>query len=260
MSQYKKKICLIIDQNDDYAYLLCKTLYESNYFNFVTIIFREKNKSKISRFKKFFNKKTLVVTTIFPHKIQKLTKFLKNNKIELAFSLSWHNKIKKKFLNLFSIGIVNFHPSPLPLNRGCHSTFWGIYNNNSHGCTMHFMDENLDRGKLIDQSIFKNRDEYFAEYVFRRTRMLGIKLLRRNLKNFYTNNFKNLKDLSKKKFSSSTYHKKKDINKVTELNTKKNIKVSKLWNLIKATKFLKHGYYIKSGQNKYFIRSIIKKV
>lgn len=256
----KKNICLMIDQSDVSAYLMCKILFKSKYFKFSLVIFRNKNTKNIRKFKKFLDKDTTKIVSSFIHKEKKITNFLKKNKIELAISLAWHNRLRKSFLNQFSTGVVNFHPSPLPLNRGCHSTFWGIYNDTHHGSTMHFMDENWDWGQVIDRIVIPNKDNYFADFIFKKSRMLSVELLKRNCKNLYENNFKKMKKFSKKDLARSSYHKKTDIKKAVILDVNQNIKVKKLWSLIKATKFKKNGYFIKSGKNKYFIRNIISKI
>jgi methionyl-tRNA formyltransferase len=260
MIKSKKNICLLIDQSGEAAYEMCKCLFNSKYFKFSLVIFRNKNINNINKFKKFLDKDTTVIVSSFIQKNKKVPFFFKKNKIDLAICLAWHNKIKKTFLNYFSDGIVNFHPSPIPLNRGCHSTFWGIYNDTNHGATMHFMDTNFDWGKILDRSIFQNKDSHTAEHVFRESRNIGLKLLKKNLKNLRDGNFKSYKNFTKKDLKKSKYHKKTDIHKVTNLNVNQSIKISTLWNLIKATKFKENGYYIKSGKNKYFIKSTINKL
>tara|TARA_X000000950_G_C13882716_1_gene647525 strand:- start:60 stop:785 length:726 start_codon:yes stop_codon:yes gene_type:complete len=236
-----------------------KTLVKSKYFIFDLVIFRKKNRKEIYKFTKLLNKNSRIFVNSFVEKSKKISKYFLKKKIDLAISLAWHNKLKKNFLNHFSLGVINFHPSPLPLNRGCHSAFWGIYNNTNHGSTMHFMDKNWDWGAIIDKLTFPNRDDYFAEYIFKKSRTCSLMLLQKNLKKMRDGNFKNLKKFTKKDLKRSNYNKKNDIKKVTNLNINQTIKVSKLWRLIKATKFGNNGYYINSGKNRYLIRNIIQK-
>ena len=259
MSKFRRKICLLIDQNDHSAYLMFKAIIKSKYFILDLVIFRNKNHKKIKEFTKFLNKDSKFYISSFVEKSKKISNYFLKNKLELAISLAWHNKLKKSFLNNFSVGVVNFHPSPLPLNRGCHSTFWGIYNNTNHGSTMHLMDENWDAGTIIEKSTFKNKDNFFAEYIFEQSRNHSLRLLNKNLKKLRDLNFKNLKKITRKDLIKFRYNKKNDIKKAVNLFTNQKIKVEKLWNLIKATKFGKHGYYINSGKNRYLIRSTIEK-
>ena len=82
-----------------------------------------------------------------------------------------------------------------------------------------------------------------------------IPLIKKNIKKIYINNYKLVKNTTK-----GTYHSKKDIKKVVTLDSKKKIKVSNLWNIIRATKHGNHGYYIKLGNKKFKILSKIQKV
>jgi len=46
--------------------------------------------------------------------------------------------------------VVNVHPSILPFGRGAHPNFWAWYNNEPHGVTLHYVDdEGIDTGPII---------------------------------------------------------------------------------------------------------------
>ena len=50
---------------------------------------------------------------------------------------------------------VNIHNGPLPKYRGVNPINWALKNNeNSHGVTLHHIDEGIDTGDIIDQEIF----------------------------------------------------------------------------------------------------------
>ena len=51
----------------------------------------------------------------------------------------------------FSGGILNLHPSLLPIGRGADPVPWGIIERQKHGITLHLMDESLDTGDIIYQ-------------------------------------------------------------------------------------------------------------
>ena len=58
--------------------------------------------------------------------------------------------LDKKFINRFDKKIVNVHPSLLPKYKGL-NTFRRALKNNEKltGCTMHYVNKNLDSGKII---------------------------------------------------------------------------------------------------------------
>ena len=71
--------------------------------------------------------------------------------------------ISRNFLIKFRKDIVNIHPSLLPKFKGL-NTFKRILENNEKktGCTVHFVNEKLDGGKIIVRksfSISKNDNE-----------------------------------------------------------------------------------------------------
>ena len=253
----KKDIGILADANSSLSYSIIKILTNSKYFNVKFVIFRKKNIYKIKKFNKLFKKKPIFFVSSFPHKEKKIKLFLKKNIVNLVFNSSWHNRLRPSFLNLFKKGIINFHPSPLPINRGCHTAFWGIYNNTSHGCTMHLMDNKIDHGKIIDFIKYKNKDDDLAENITKKSHNLSLKLLKKNLRLVYNYNFKLM---TQSKLKKHQYHKKKDIQKTSTVNIKDKISVKKLWKLIRATKFKKNGYFIQTEKDKYLIRSNISKV
>ncbi len=57
--------------------------------------------------------------------------------------------IKNNILSLPKIGIINSHPGYLPDVRGNNPYIWAIINNLPQGCSVHFIDENVDTGDVI---------------------------------------------------------------------------------------------------------------
>jgi len=59
--------------------------------------------------------------------------------------------IKGDLLKMGKYGIVNLHGGLSPHYRGADCTFWALYNEEPQqvGCTLHFINEGIDTGKLI---------------------------------------------------------------------------------------------------------------
>jgi len=59
--------------------------------------------------------------------------------------------IKGPLLKMGKYGIVNLHGGLSPHDRGGDFTFWALYNGEPDqvGCTLHFINEGIDTGKLI---------------------------------------------------------------------------------------------------------------
>ena len=58
--------------------------------------------------------------------------------------------LSKKFIRNFKKKIINIHPSLLPKYKGL-NTFQRVlkFNEKFTGCTVHYVDEKLDSGKII---------------------------------------------------------------------------------------------------------------
>ena len=59
--------------------------------------------------------------------------------------------IKNELLDMGKYGIVNLHGGLSPQYRGADCTFWVLYNGepDQAGCTIHFINQGIDTGKLI---------------------------------------------------------------------------------------------------------------
>ena len=64
--------------------------------------------------------------------------------------------LSKRFINKFEGKIVNIHPSLLPKYKGLHTHKKVLINKDKFsGCTVHFVSEKLDSGKIILQKRVK---------------------------------------------------------------------------------------------------------
>ena len=194
----KKKIILFGDTTSPTGLKFFNYFSKQKYFEIVLIIFSKKSsKKKIKKIINLFNYKIKFFNENMPHRNKSIIKIIKNNKIELGICTAFPNRIRKSFINLFKKGIINFHPAALPYNKGSHHSFWGIYNNTNHGCTMHLMNKNFDDGQIIDQIKFKNSVELKAGDVFKKSHALMIPLIKKNIKKIYNNNYKFVKNAKK---------------------------------------------------------------
>lgn len=59
--------------------------------------------------------------------------------------------LKSQIIELFKVGIVNFHPGLIPEARGLDALLWSIYRGFPVGVTAHFIDTKIDAGKIIEK-------------------------------------------------------------------------------------------------------------
>lgn len=77
---------------------------------------------------------------------------VRSKNADIIIVASYNKKFPKELLQSVKIGVINSHPSLLPLYRGGNPYFYPIFNNDKvTGATLHFMDENYDTGDIILQ-------------------------------------------------------------------------------------------------------------
>lgn len=87
---------------------------------------------------------------------------------DIIFCFGWSNLIKKELLDLPPMGIIGYHPSKLPSNRGRHPLIWALALGLSQsGSTFFFMNEGADSGDILSQEDFTitNKDNAKSLYI-----------------------------------------------------------------------------------------------
>ena len=81
---------------------------------------------------------------------------------DIIFCLGWSRLLKTKILNISNLGVVGYHPTELPFNRGRHPLIWSLaLGLKKTASTFFFMDEGADSGDILSQktiSISKKDD------------------------------------------------------------------------------------------------------
>ena len=105
------------------------------------------NKSKINNiFVKYSNKRSFE---------NRLLRLLKKNDVDLICLAGFMKILSKSFIRALNLRILNIHPSLLPKYKGL-NTYERIKKNKEKktGCTVHFVNEKLDSGKIILRKYF----------------------------------------------------------------------------------------------------------
>ena len=83
-------------------------------------------------------------------------KYIKKQKIKLGICIGWSHILSKSFINSFAQGIIGYHPSELPNNKGRHPLIWSlILGLPTIGSTFFLMNKYVDQGCILDQKIIK---------------------------------------------------------------------------------------------------------
>jgi phosphoribosylglycinamide formyltransferase-1 len=89
-----------------------------------------------------------------------LIKILKKNDVELVILAGFMRILTSAFLKAFPQKIMNIHPALLPSFPGTHGPKQALeYGVKFSGCTVHFVDEGVDTGPIIIQSVVPVSDD-----------------------------------------------------------------------------------------------------
>ena len=87
---------------------------------------------------------------------KRLLNLLKQNKIQFICLAGFMKILSSKFIKQFNGKIINIHPSLLPRYKGLNTHSRAIQNKDKFtGCSVHYVTEKLDSGKIIMQKKIK---------------------------------------------------------------------------------------------------------
>jgi methionyl-tRNA formyltransferase len=94
-------------------------------------------------------------------------KWLREINPDVIFCFGWSNLIKKEVLSVSPLGVIGYHPSILPYNKGRHPLIWAkILGLEKSGSTFFFMDEGADTGDIMSQKEFHINFEDDAKVLY----------------------------------------------------------------------------------------------
>lgn len=89
----------------------------------------------------------------------------KEQSFDLTVSYTYRYVLTKETINALKNNVVNIHNSFLPWNRGADPNIWSILDDTPRGATLHLIDEKLDHGDIIAQTLLPamNKSELTKE-------------------------------------------------------------------------------------------------
>jgi methionyl-tRNA formyltransferase len=178
-------------------------------------------------------KKKFLLKTSSSNIYSEILKISKTNKFDYIILFRSHVILKKNILRMSKFGVINFHPST-PNYRGIGGINFAIYNNEKYfGSTVHYINEKIDNGKIINVKKFKiNKKNKMLNHLYTQT-LNGMY----NQAKFIFSNLNKLdllcKNAKNEKWSKKLY-KKKDLENLYKIKST-NIKKGELKKIIKAT-------------------------
>ena len=135
------------------------SLVVSNKYNAKGLVYANRYKIK----KKIINYKNIELAE------KEILMNLNKNKIKLICLAGFMKILSKIFIKKFDGKIVNIHPSLLPKYKGLNTHIRAINNKEKFsGCTVHYVNSNLDSGKIIIQKQVKIKKNDTAKSLAKR--------------------------------------------------------------------------------------------
>jgi methionyl-tRNA formyltransferase len=114
---------------------------------------------------------------------------------DLICCFGWSYLLKRQLLNIPRIGVLGYHPSALPLNRGRHPNIWAmVLGLHETASSFFMMEEGADTGDIVSQEKIKIEYQDNARSLYDKTSKVALSQITHIVKEF------NLKgDLPKRK-------------------------------------------------------------
>ena len=151
----KKNACIFISGKGSNLKNLIKKTRDYNFpINIKLVISNNKNAQGIN-YAKINSIPFLIINTKKRGFENLILEIIKKNKISLICLAGYMKIISKKFIKEYRKKIINIHPSLLPNYKGL-DTYNRILKNKEKktGCTIHFVNDKLDDGKIINKKFF----------------------------------------------------------------------------------------------------------
>ena len=158
----KKKACIFISGSGTNLKSIIKSTRDYNFPINIELVISNKKTAKGINYAKKYSIPYQIITN--KKKFEHLaSRIIRLKKIEIICLSGFMKVLSKDFIRKFKGKIINIHPSLLPKFKGL-DTFNRVLRAKEKftGCTVHFVDEKLDNGKIIIKkriAVKKDSDE-----------------------------------------------------------------------------------------------------
>ncbi len=85
---------------------------------------------------------------VHPHNSKSVVTAVEEHGIDLAV-IAGARILKKRIIDAFELGIINYHPGLIPQTRGLDAMMWSVYNDIPQAITAHLIDPRVDAGRIM---------------------------------------------------------------------------------------------------------------
>lgn len=120
--------------------------------------------------------------------------WIKSFNPDIIFCFGWSNLLKKDILKLPPMGVLGYHPTKLPNNRGRHPLIWALaLGLKKSASTFFFMDESADSGEILCQKDFDILETDDAQTLYNKMTDIALLQIGEFLPRLQENNYTTIK-------------------------------------------------------------------
>ncbi|MBM62054.1 MAG: hypothetical protein CL484_03785 [Acidobacteria bacterium] len=130
-------------------------------------------------------------------------RYLSEIQPDVLVSIGCPQIIKKEIRSIPKVATINLHGGYLPDFPGVFTAFWNLVEQSeSAGCTVHYVDKNIDGGQIIKRAKFPISDNDSMMDIYEKITRKGIKILKESLEDIKNGRVKSIENNIKK----NNYH------------------------------------------------------
>lgn len=169
---------------------------------------------------------------------------------EIAVAVYFGYILPANVLCLFKGGAINLHVGLLPHNRGAYPNVWSIVERTPAGVTLHYMDEGIDTGDIIDQQHVEVEPVDTGETLYWKLQRAAEDLFARTWALLRTGQAGRTPQQG-----TGTSHKRRDVESIDRIDLERLYSGRELLDILRARTFRPHpGAYFEVGGRKVWVR------
>ena len=139
----------------------------------------------------------------------RILEWVKKRKPDIIFCIGWNQLLRKKILKTAPKGVIGYHPSDLPRNRGRHPIIWSIaLGLKKVGSCFFYMKTKADAGNIISKKLIKIKQHYDSNLVYKELIKVGKIQIKKILSKIRINK---LKSFPQKNFVSNYWRRRSEL-------------------------------------------------
>jgi len=125
---------------------------------------------------------------------EEILSWIKGKRPDVIFCFGLSQIIRKPILEIAPLGVVGYHPTLLPQNRGRHPLIWAIaLGLRETGSTFFFMDEGADSGDILSQEVVQIKEGMNSQSLYDKIVRTSLEQVKNFVTELQSNTFKRIK-------------------------------------------------------------------